>query len=141
MIRIVMLQDPTPALPVLRELRGAIDEQTFLTRLQAAREAGYCMMAAYEAENIVGVLGYRIVHDICWGQTFYIDDLVVAAQGRGHGVGGALLERGRNTARQMGCDHIRLCSGLSRADAHRFYEAHGMTGLSKQFVFTLNGGQ
>ncbi|PYG31155.1 GNAT family N-acetyltransferase [Pelagimonas varians] len=141
MIRIETLEDPTPALPVLRELRGTIGEKTFQTRLQAAQKAGYQMMAAFQAEDVVGVLGYRIVHDICWGQTFFIDDLVVTALGRGHGVGGALLGHATQTAHQLECDHIRLCSGLTRVDAHRFYEAHGMTGFSKQFVLALNGGQ
>lgn len=141
MIRIETLEDPVPALPVLRELRGAIDEKTFLHRLQAARQAGYQIIAAYNGDVVAGVLGHRTVHDICWGQTLFIDDLVVTAQGRGQGVGGILIDHAIQSARTRGFDHVRLCSGLARADAHRFYEAHGMVGFSKQFVLALNGGQ
>lgn len=141
MIRIEALKDPAPAIPVLRELRGAIDEQVFLKRLTRACAAGYHLIAARHGDTIVGVLGQRIVDDICWGRTLYVDDLVVTEQGRGKGVGGLLIDHCIQTARTLDCDHVRLCSGLSRVDAHRFYEAHGMTGFSKQFVLALNGGQ
>ncbi|MGB7316651.1 MAG: GNAT family N-acetyltransferase [Planktotalea sp.] len=139
MIRTETLTDPAPALPVLRELRDSLDDAAFNTRLKAAIDAGYQLIAAFDGDAVVGALGYRLVHDICWGQTLYVDDLVITESRRGSGIGGALMDAVLKAAQDLGCDHLRLCSGLARADAHRFYEAHGMAAFSKQFVLALNG--
>ncbi len=139
MIRTVTLKDPTPAIPVLRELRADLDDATLNARLKATIEAGYRLIAAYDGDVVVGALGHRLVHDICWGKTLYIDDLVITENRRGTGIGGALLDAALKAAQSLSCDHLRLCSGLTRNNAHRFYEAHGMAGSSKQFVLALNG--
>lgn len=137
MITVSTLQDHQSAVPLLSELRATLDSATFSKRLSAALADGYTLLAAEQDGAIAGVLGYRIVHDICWGKTLYVDDLNIAPDLRCSGIGGKLLEAAKTVAREAGCDHLRLCSGLSRTDAHRFYEAHDMQGFSKQFVLKL----
>jgi GNAT superfamily N-acetyltransferase len=44
---------------------------------------------------------------------------------RGTGIGGLLLEEAVARARASGCYRVQLTSNAVRADAHRFYEAHG----------------
>lgn len=129
--------DPAPAIPVLRELRRALALDVFERRLAAAWADGYRLLAAQREAAICAVLGYRITRDICWGRSFFVDDLVVSASERGAGLGGLLLNHSLTLARDMNCDHLRLCSGLTRLDAHRFYEAHGLSAPSKQFVIAL----
>lgn len=141
MIKIEALKDPTPARHVLRELRASLDDATFTARFMAATEAGYQLIVAQDDDAVVGALGHRLVHDLCWGKTLYIDDLVITESRRGSGIGSALLDAALKRAQSLGCDHLRLCSGLTRAHTHRFYEAHGMAGSSKQFVLALNGDQ
>lgn len=137
MIVITQIADPDRAVPLLSELRATLDAATFQRRLLAALAGGYRLLGAEQGDELVGVLGYRIVEDICWGKTLYVDDLNISPDQRGKGVGGKLLGAAKAAATNAACDHIRLCSGLTRLDAHRFYEAHGMNGFSKQFVLKL----
>jgi GNAT superfamily N-acetyltransferase len=127
------------ALPLLKELRSSLNDDIFLARLYTAIKGGYRVMGLHKDEAVVAVLGYRIVNDICWGKTFYVDDLNVSSDMRGSGIGGQLIETAKRKAREENCDHLRLCSGLTRTDAHRFYEAHDLNGFSKQFVLALTG--
>ena len=132
--------DMSAAVPVLRLLRGAVPEAVLAARLEAARREGYRVLLAYEGGDVTGVLGFRVTTDLCWGRTFYVDDLVVRPEWRGQGVGARLLARARETADEMRCDHLRLCSGLSREEAHRFYEAQGLRRSSLQFVRAMVQG-
>lgn len=132
------IQDPRQAITLLRTLRDSIDDPVFEARLKAALAAGYTLLGARDDGALVGVLGYRITHDICWGKTLYVDDLICDPTCRGQGIGGALITAAKDTARHEDCDHIRLCSGLTRTDAHRFYETHALQKFSYQFVQPLN---
>lgn len=137
MMQVIDIADIERALPLLADLRASLDPKTFRARLSAAHKGGYRMLGLEQHGTILAILGYRIVHDVCWGKTYYIDDLNVSVDARGQGLGGRLLEAAKYRACEEACDHIRLCSGMTRTDAHRFYEAHDMMGFSKQFVLNL----
>ncbi|PTX03480.1 GNAT family N-acetyltransferase [Pararhodobacter aggregans] len=134
MIRVVPLQRAAEAAPLLRVLRATLDDATFALRLERAEAQGYRVLAALDGSAMVGALGYRLSDDLTWGRTLYVDDLVVAPDRRSSGIGRALLAEARAQAATSNCDHLRLCSGLSRIDAHRFYEANGLQRFSLQFV-------
>ncbi|MEO0484888.1 MAG: GNAT family N-acetyltransferase [Pseudomonadota bacterium] len=137
MTRIAPMEDPMDAAPLLRQLRTQLDDATFAHRLSRAVAQGYRVIGAFDAADVlIGALGYRITDDLCWGRTLFIDDLVVAPATRGQGIGAQLLAHARALA-QTDCDHMRLCSGLSRTQAHRFYEANGLARFSLQFVTDL----
>ena len=123
--------------PILKLLRGTVANDLYHTRLEQALSNGYRCFVTSDASAL---LGYHIAHDVFWGKTFYIDDLVVEPKQRGSGIGAHLLERAKREARALDCDHIRLCSGLARADAHRFYEQNGFAKSSLQFSFSLSEG-
>ena len=127
------LDDPRQAADLLRILRDKLDDDEFDRRLAHAVAQGYRALAAYDDKHMVGVLGYRLTDDLCWGRTFYIDDLVVQPDHRGGGIGAKLLATAREMAAKD-CDAIRLCSGLTRENAHRFYQANGLDRFSLQFV-------
>ena len=139
MIRTEALKDPTPATPVLLELCAKLDYATFNARLNATTEAGYQLFAAYDGDAVVGTLGNRLVHDICWSKTLYIDDLIIKENRPGSGIGGGLLDATMKTAQSLSCDHLRLCNGLARPEVNCFYETHGISASSKQYVLVLNG--
>ncbi len=134
MITIRAPEDPLEARPALRLLRDQILEEVFDRRLEAAITGGYRTIVADKDGAVVAALGYRILDDLCWGRTLFVDDLVVAEPLRGQKIGARLLKAAGQAAAERGCDCIRLCSGHRRKDAHRFYEAHGMTASSLQFV-------
>ena len=129
------VEDPRQAADLLRILRNKLDDAEFDRRLARAVAQGYRVLAAYNDDRMVGALGYRLTDDLCWGRTFYIDDLVVHPDDRNGGVGAALVATAREIAAKD-CDIVRLCSGLTRESAHRFYEANGLDRFSLQFVGT-----
>ncbi|MEM0947474.1 MAG: GNAT family N-acetyltransferase [Pseudomonadota bacterium] len=133
MITVHELDDPGAAKPMLRILRNKVDEPTFDRRLARAAAKGYKVIVARKDNQVIGALGYRVVDDLCWGRSLFIDDLVVDPDHRSEGIGAALLKRAKDIAAGT-CDHLRLSSGLVRTDAHRFYEAHGIVRSSYQFV-------
>ena len=68
----------------------------------------------------------------------WINDLVVTAPMRGHGVGAALLERAEDLARKRGCFRMTLETAGWRDATHRFYEREGWTDNGKWFVKLLD---
>ncbi len=137
MVRIEDLNEPDPAIPLLRDLRAGLDEQTFRRRLTFALENGYRLVAARHGSRVQGVAGYHIQHNLFWGKTLYIDDLMVAPSDQGQGIGTQLLSAMKTRAIAEACDHIRLCSSLDRSAAHAFYEANELVPRSLQFVAEL----
>lgn len=118
-IEIAPCEDINVIAPILKLLRGTVANDLHDTRLKQALSNGYRCFVTSDAN---GLLGYQITYDVFWGKTFYIDDLVVEQKQPGSGIGARLIERAKREAHALDCDHIRLCSGLARADAHRFYE-------------------
>jgi len=139
MVQIITPLPPDHAADLLRTLRTALSDAAYSHRLRDAVAGGYTLIGAQQGGALRGVLGYRLVHDLCWGKTLYVDDLVIDPDHRGHGLGGALLDAARDCAKIETCDHIRLCSGVTRTEAHRFYRAHGYDSFSTQFVLALKG--
>ncbi|MHA7866668.1 MAG: GNAT family N-acetyltransferase [Salipiger thiooxidans] len=56
-----------------------------------------------------------------------IEAVRVAAQARGMGLGGTLIDWAVEQCRERGCVLVQLTSDASRKDAHRFYERLGFT--------------
>lgn len=139
MTSVIDITEVDQAGPLLADLRSSLSAKVFHSRLNAAISGGYRMLGLVAGDAVIGLLGYRIVQDICWGKSFYIDDLNVAPGLRGTGHGTTLLDAAKLRAQEEGCDHLRLCSGLRRTDTHRFYEAHDLKSVSKQFVLALKG--
>jgi GNAT superfamily N-acetyltransferase len=131
----------TACLPVLAQLRPDLVREApadALARIRRLEEShGYLLAAAYEGTDIRAVAGFRIGESLAWGRFLYVDDLVTDGPHRGRGHGAALLTWLIERAREAGCDEVHLDSGVDRADAHRFYEAHGMTFASHHFRLRL----
>ena len=67
----------------------------------------------------------------------WIPDLIVDPVARRQGAGRALLIEAERLARNRGCWQLTLESGYQREDAHRMYEAFGMTNEGYYFGKTL----
>jgi GNAT superfamily N-acetyltransferase len=68
----------------------------------------------------------------------WVPDLIVDEPRRSRGIGHALLSEAERRARERRCWVLTLESAHWRTDAHRFYEAFGMTDTSKAFVKALD---
>ena|SRR5438105_993519 len=70
----------------------------------------------------------------------WIPDLVVTGDLRGRGVGGALVGRCEELARERGCWSLTLESANWRERAHAFYLRQGLADSAKSFSKLLGDG-
>lgn len=59
------------------------------------------------------------------GKHLYVDDLVVTKEKRSSGMGAELLRYAEAEAARHQCQGLRLCTGIDRKEAQRFYEKNG----------------
>src|SRR4051794_17273318 len=127
------------AVPALLELRPAwADADTLVRRIdEVQRPQGYRLVASFEVgeEDAAAVAGFRVVENLAWGRSLYVDDLVTRSHLRTRGHADHLFAWLDAEAQRLGCDEFHLDSGVGphRQAAHRFYFAHGMRIASFQF--------
>jgi GNAT superfamily N-acetyltransferase len=98
------------------------------------------LLLALDGDTIVGLASvYADIQSIRFGKRCWLQDLVTRKTHRSRGVGRALLAAAAEWARERGCSHLELSSGLGRIDAHRFYEREDMSKAS--YTFTLRLGE
>lgn len=119
---------------VIKELRPHLDLQEFKRLVTLANAAdGYRLVISEDAGRIVGVIGYRILHDLVDGSHLYVDDLVTTRANRSRGVGAELLKFVEAESRRLGFQTMRLCARLVNLDGQRFYEREGWEKISYSF--------
>ena len=122
-IRPVRTGEHDAAWEVLRELRTHLTREAFEKALALQGDVhSYTLIGAFEDGRVAGVLGMRIVHTFARGAHLHVDDLVVTAGERGHGVGRRLLDFAENYARERKLTQVFLDS---RPGAVGFYERRG----------------
>jgi GNAT superfamily N-acetyltransferase len=122
---------------VMRELRPHIEPIDFAARVFNQQKEGY-QLAFLEQEGVVrSVAGFRIFNLLFSGLTLYIDDLVTHDSDRSRGYGAALFDWLVEHAREKGCEHLTLDSGVQRFAAHRFYLKQGMDITAHHFQLKL----
>ena len=82
-----------------------------------------------ETDNIVGLVGMAVVYHIPWTYdlrpTLIMKELFVRSEGRGRGVGRALLRRVAARALELDCPRVQWTVLDTNDPAKRFYEAAG----------------
>lgn len=144
-IRAATLQDRETVLTLIEELfvppggfpRGYTRERGAEGFRHAIAHPDADILLAENAGRIIGLASvYRDYLSIRDGWRCWLQDLVVTEPARGQGVGSHLLAAAADWARERGCTHLDLASGLGRLDAHRFYEREGM--LKGSYDFRLH---
>jgi GNAT superfamily N-acetyltransferase len=122
----------------MRQLRTHYgDEQAFVRRVDhQERPQGYRLVGAFDDGRCLAVAGFRVIHNLAWGDCLYVDDLSTHPDGRRRGYGRALLEWCEAEAKRLGCGELHLDSGVGpeREDAHRLYFNTGMRITSYHFA-------
>jgi GNAT superfamily N-acetyltransferase len=125
-------------LPVLAQLRTELTRELLDAVYAEGHPQGLRFTAAYDDQGgCVAVAGWRLMATTVAVRKLYVDDLVTSAERRSEGIGAALLTELARRAREAGCRAIDLDSGVTRADAHRFYIRERMPITSFHFAREL----
>lgn len=99
---------------------------------------GYGEVLVAEMEGlVVGCINAIIDLRLAEGRTGEIASLVVSAQHRGCGIGGALLQHAEDWL-QSRVNLIRIRANVKRASSHQFYASAGYAEIKEQKVFIKN---
>lgn len=127
---------------ILKELRPKLSYPDFLFLYKKAHLSNGYELVFIENENeILALMGYRIIFDFVHGKHLYIDDLVTSEYQRSKGLGAKLLSYAEVVARQLNCKGLRLCTGVENKHGQRFYESNGWQARAiayKKIVETTN---
>ena len=124
---------------VMRELRPHLrSAEELVERVsRQRREAGYRLLAAWSADRVLALAGYRLQETLIRGRFIYVDDLVSLASERGRGLGRQLLDAVSEEGRSQGCRDLVLDTGLDNVAAQRFYRRYGMLAGALRFARPL----
>lgn len=127
-------QDYYAAFPVMKELRPHLaDAASFIAQVGRQAQQGYRLLAAWQGDRVAGLAGYRLQENLIYGKFLYVDDLITTADTRSDGIGAALIDAVRAEARQQGCAHLVLDTGLGNALGQRFYFRQGLLAAGMHF--------
>jgi GNAT superfamily N-acetyltransferase len=128
------------AYEAMRALRTHLEsEEKFVERVDTVqRQQGYRVVGVFvEGEaQAAAVAGFRVLDNLAWGNTLYVDDLSTHPDHRRKGYGGRLMRWLIGEAERLGCDQFHLDSGVGpeREDAHRLYFNSGLRITSYHFA-------
>ena len=93
-------------------------------------EAGGAVVGAFVDGMIIGTCTINLCANLSWSGRPYaiIENVIVAADYRGRGVGTAVLHYAQNFAQASGCYKVALMTGSKKSETLKFYEAAGFTG-------------
>ena len=84
------------------------------------------ILVAREGDQVLGMVNLLFTVSTALGtKVALLDDLVVAPERRGAGIGTRLLKHAIAFAREQECKRITLNTDRSNLSARRFYEKHG----------------
>jgi GNAT superfamily N-acetyltransferase len=91
-------------------------------RFMEAREPMHAIVADLQG-RVVG-FAHFVEHRSCWSRhrAMYLEDLFVAPDVRGHGIGRALVMHTYAVARDRGCDRVHWLTHQSNTTAMRLYD-------------------
>jgi len=103
---------------------------------QFSRYPNYRLFVALDGDAVVGTYALLVMHNLAHrGMPSAIaEDVVVAADRQGQGVGRHMMAHAVAEARAAGCYKLALSSNRKRVQAHAFYESLGFAQHGLSFV-------
>jgi ribosomal protein S18 acetylase RimI-like enzyme len=91
---------------------------------------------SHGSQEILGVYALLVMHNLAHrgAPSAIVEDVVVAAEYRGKGIGRRMMEHAAAQARAAGCYKLVLSSNRHRERAHAFYESLGFERHGYSFV-------
>jgi GNAT superfamily N-acetyltransferase len=99
----------------------------------------YTLYVAEIENEIVGTFALLILDNLAHGgaPSGIVEDVVVHAQRRGHGIGKAMMQFAMDQCAKAGCYKLALSSSLIRHPAHDFYRSLGFQQHGYSFLVEL----
>jgi GNAT superfamily N-acetyltransferase len=86
------------------------------------------ILVARDEQGVKGMVNLLFTISTALGsEVALLEDMVVATDARGGGLGSLLLKAAIAFARQRGCKRITLLTDATNVNAQRFYERHGFS--------------
>jgi GNAT superfamily N-acetyltransferase len=106
---------------------------------QFAKYPNYRLFVALADGLVVGSYALLVMHNLghLGTPSAIAEDVVVAQEVRGQGIGRQMMEHAAAQAREAGCYKLALSSNNQRVDAHRFYASLGLVPHGVSFVMEL----
>lgn len=103
---------------------------------QFSRYPNYRLFVALDGDTVVGTYALLVMHNLAHrGMPSAIaEDVVVAADRQGQGIGRHMMAHAVAEARAAGCYKLALSSNRKRTQAHAFYESLGFAQHGLSFV-------
>jgi GNAT superfamily N-acetyltransferase len=101
-----------------------------------ARYPSYRLFVATDGAVVLGSYALLVMHNLAHGGTpsAVVEDVVVASDQQGRGIGRQLIAHAKDQARAAGCYKLALSSNRQRHAAHAFYESLGFDQHGLSFV-------
>lgn len=99
----------------------------------------YTLYVAEEHGRVVGTFALLVMDNLghLGTPSAIVEDVVVAPEHHGAGIGQAMMRAALDIARAKGCYKLMLSSNMKRARAHAFYERLGFERHGYSFRVTL----
>ena len=109
-------------------------------RAMAGKHPALHALIAEHDGNPVGVLAFFTTFSTWYGTPgVYVQDIFVAEQARGSGLGHDLLVAACQWGLQHGADHLRLSVDRANSNAKTFYESHELTHCVDEKIYMIEG--
>jgi hypothetical protein len=105
----------------MSQLRPHLKRESFVETVRKLEADGFKLAYIEDEGEIVCVTGYRIISNLCFGKTLYIEDLVTSENLRSKSYGEKMIGWLKEVASSELCKVLHLDSGTHRARAHKFY--------------------
>ena len=135
--RLITVEEMLPHLNLIQQLTPSLTTAEYRSLLETMIPHRYAMLAAFEGDACLGLSGYWIGHKLYCGRYLEIDNFVVDAKHRSHGIGQLLVDELIRIAQREGCMNVMLDAYLENTAGHRFYERHGFMKRGYHFIKPL----
>ena len=87
----------------------------------------YRLYVALDEDRVIGTFAMLVMDNLghLGAPSAILEDVVVAKELRGQGIGKLMMEYANDLCRQKGCYKMSFSSNMNREAAHRFYETLG----------------
>jgi len=135
-IREMNLKELEVVYELLSQLRVTLSFKEFDDLIYDMRHMEYKMLGLFERERLITYAGVAVQTNFYHKRHLFVFDFITHKEERRKGYANEMMEYLEVYAKTAMCENIVLSSGLTREEAHIFYEKKGFH--KKSFIFLKN---